>query len=89
LVKDNKLTQTQANLIIAKHVEIQKQHQDLMTNSSGKTPEQIKEAFKAQQDSLKQWAQDNNIPLGYIMMGGNGQKGGMRGGMGANCPFAK
>lgn len=79
-VSDGKITQDQANLISAKHTEMQ----NYMKSLEGKTPEEIKTAMKAQIDSLKQWAEDNNIPMQYVQFGGKGFGKGM--GMGS-CPF--
>ena len=41
----------------------------------GKTAEEKRTAMKAQMADLKQWAKDNNIPQGYLMMGGRGFSG--------------
>lgn len=70
-VIDGKLTQDLANKIIAKHAEIKAQRDSLQ----GKTPEEIKSIMKSQKDALKQWAQDNNIPLQYLMFGGQNGRG--------------
>lgn len=62
-VVDGKLTQVQADLIIAKKAELCSQQ----TNMEGKTREEILAFQKTQRDSLQQWAEDNNIPTEYIM----------------------
>ncbi len=74
-VTDGKITQDQANKIIAKHAEVKAQRDALQ----GKTPEEIRSAMKTQGDALKQWAQDNNIPMQYLMFGGIGGRAGMFG----------
>jgi len=82
LVSDGKLTQDQANKIFAKKTELEAQRAGL----EGKTKEEIQSIMKASMESLKQWAQDNNIPLGYIQFGGLGMPG--KGGMqGHGCPM--
>lgn len=70
-VTDGKLTQDQANKIIAKHAEVKSQRDALQ----GKTPEEVKSAMKTQGDALKQWAKDNNIPMQYLMFAGQNGKG--------------
>lgn len=77
-VSNGKITQDQANLITAKHTEMQ----TFMKSLEGKTKEEMRTLRKAQMDSLKQWAQDNNIPMQYLQFGG----GGFGKGMGP-CPF--
>lgn len=71
-VADGKLTQTQVDLIIAKRTELESQRVDLKTGDKDK----ISENMKSQMDSLKQWAEDNNINMQYLMFGGMGMKGG-------------
>jgi polyhydroxyalkanoate synthesis regulator phasin len=82
-VTDGKLTQDQANKIIAKHAEIKAQRDALQ----GKTNEEINSAMKIQRDALKQWAIDNNIPTQYLMFAmQNGKGPGMFGqGKGQGC----
>ncbi|MBI5654978.1 hypothetical protein HZC53_05005 [Candidatus Uhrbacteria bacterium] len=80
-VADGKLTQTQADLIKAKHEEVQ----TFMQSLKDKTPEERQAAMKNQADSLKRWAKDNGIPAGYLPMGFGmgGERGGFMGrGMG-------
>jgi hypothetical protein len=72
-VADGKLTQEQADKIIAKKAELEALHLSL----EGKPEE--RDTLKAQMDTLKQWASDNNIPMEYIMFGGHGRGPGMRG----------
>lgn len=59
-VSDGKLTQDQANAIIAKKAELQTQTQT------------TREQMQTIQQNLKQWAADNNIPQGYLNFGGFG-----------------
>jgi hypothetical protein len=71
-VVDGKLTQDQANKIIAKKAELE----IFKTSLEGKTPTEIRAAMKAQMDSLKQWSTVNNIPQQYLMFGGIGKNRG-------------
>lgn len=64
-VADKKLTQTQADAIIAKANEMTSFHASLQNMSE----EERRTAMKEHMDSLKQWAQDNNIPQEYVMFG--------------------
>jgi hypothetical protein len=64
-VAEKKLTQEQADKILAKTNEI---HSFRATLDS-KTPAERQAAMKKQMDSLKQWAKDNNIPQEYLMFG--------------------
>lgn len=68
-VADKKLTQDQANKIIAKEKELKASMADL----KGKTETERQTAMKEQVASLKQWATDNNIPQGYLMFGIGGK----------------
>jgi hypothetical protein len=83
-VTDGKLTQAQANLIIAKKAELEAKNQELQ----GKTGEERKEAMQGIMTELKQWMTDNNIPQQFFSMGfdkGQGGRGGRGGGQG--CPM--
>ena len=71
-VKAGKLTQAQEDLIIAKQAEMK----TLMNSLKGKTPGERQTALKAQTDTLKAWAQTNNIPMQYLMPFGGGMRGG-------------
>lgn len=64
-VTDGKLTQDQADKILAKKSELIAFREGLQ----GKTKDEIASAIKAEADSLKQWLQDNNIPEGYLGFG--------------------
>ena len=76
-VTAGKLTQVQADLIVAKKTEIKA----LMDSLKNATPAEKATALKTQTASLKQWATTNNIPQQYIMfLGARGQgRGGMLG----------
>lgn len=77
-VTDGKITQAQADLITAKHSELK----TFMESLKDKTMEESREAMKTKMDELKQWAEDNDIPLQYLhvgMKGPHGKFGGPRG----------
>lgn len=76
LVTDKKLTQEQADKIIAKHAEEENFGQSLQ----GKTQAEIKTAMEKHREEMQQWATDNNIPMQYMQFGkGPGEHGGPRG----------
>lgn len=79
-VANGKLTQIQADLIIAKRAELYAQNSFNINkedrSQTTKTKEEVKaeinarqEEMKAKQETLKQWATDNNIPIEYIQFG--------------------
>lgn len=68
-ISDGKLTQEQADKIIAKKTELESERQDFKADLEGKTKEEMRDAMKTQMDSLKQWASDNNISMEYLMFG--------------------
>lgn len=70
-VADGKITQAQADLIIAKKAEIELK----FTNLEGKTQEEIFDIIKTQTEELKQWLKDNNISLEYFAFGKMGFHG--------------
>ena len=76
-VVDGKLTQEQVNKILAKQVELKAQEASFKASLEGKTKEEIKALVKAQTDSIKQWAEENNIPIKYMVFGGFGKHRGM------------
>jgi len=76
-VTDGKLTQDQANKILAKKAELEAQK----INSQNGNKDENRAVMKEQMDSLKQWATDNNIPPEYFPFGGFGMGSGRMGGM--------
>ena len=88
-VKDGKITQTQKDLIVAKHAEIKA----YMDSLKDKTQADRQAAIKTETQSVKDWAKANNIPEQFAMPFGQGRgrakldgmgKGGlMHGGRGA------
>lgn len=74
-VSSGKLTQAQADLILAEKAKVKAQIEAL----KGKTGEELRAAMKQIMDAERQWATDNNIPQGYMMFGFGGpemRKGG-------------
>ena len=84
-VSNGNLTQEQADKIIAKRAELESQMEARRNSGTRPTAEEA----KTQMNSLKQWAEENNIPLQYLMPGGKefGLKGGFGPGNG-ECPMA-
>ncbi|MDD5076901.1 MAG: hypothetical protein PHS18_07405 [Sphaerochaetaceae bacterium] len=65
-VVDEKISQEQANMIIEKKSELQAERQNLQNG----TPEENRELAKKHMEELKQWAEENNIPIQYLMFAG-------------------
>lgn len=75
-VTNGKLTQDQANKLIAKMQELMAKHQANMANLQNKTQAERKAIMQEEMQSLKQWAADNNIPAQYLKLGmGKGHMG--------------
>lgn len=70
-VTAGKLTQAQADLILAKQAELQADKPDF----ASKTPAEIRADMKTRMEAVRQWAKDNNIPQGYLMFGPGKQFG--------------
>ncbi len=62
-VEDGKITEEQKAKILAKLEELKSAREDWKS----KTPEERKEAKEELHSSLKQWAEDNGVPLEYLM----------------------
>ena len=67
-VTDGKLTQAQADKIIAKHAELEALRESL----KDKTEAERQTAIKAQIEAVKKWAEENNIPSEFMIFGGPG-----------------
>lgn len=67
-VTAGKLTQAQADLIIAKQAELKANE----ATFESMTPADRQAAMKTQMDSLKTWATTHNIPEAYLPLGGRG-----------------
>lgn len=85
LVKDGKLTQTQADAITAKRAELEKNREANRDTMKDKTASERKTAMEAERTALEQWAKDNGIDTQYLKYvfghgpGGPGGPGGHRG----------
>lgn len=62
-VADGKITEEQKTKILAKLEELHAKREAW----KDKTPEERKTAIKQLHDELRQWAEDNGVPLGYVM----------------------
>lgn len=80
-VTDGKITQAQADLIKAKHEELQTVRKDNMEKMKTMTATEREAAMNAEKESLQKWAKDNNIPEEFAGMYGGGHGRGP-GGMG-------
>lgn len=61
-VEDGKLTQEQADVISAKHLEMKASMEGFISM----TPEERQTAMKAHREEMKQWAEAEGIPTGYF-----------------------
>lgn len=74
-VKDGKLSENQKQLILTKHAELKSKHESEMASRIDPSTMTDAErqakmvARRAEMDSLKSWADQNNIDLKYFMMG--------------------
>lgn len=82
------ITEDQKRLILAKHQEIQKIHQDMWEDIKEMSPEDRRATMQAQHDEMTAWAEENGIDLEALhfgpsefggRMGGRGMHGAMRG----------
>jgi hypothetical protein len=85
-VTNGKLTQDQADKIIAKVQELQTQREANRDSMEGKTIEERRQIMQQEMTSLKQWATDNNIPMEYLRFGMGGKGPGHRGMMDGKGP---
>ena len=77
-VSAGKLTQAQADLITAKHAEVKAQLEALKPALGVAPTDADREKIKTLMNSVKTWAESNNIPKEYLMFGkGFGHRGGM------------
>ncbi len=70
-VKSGKLTQAQADLLVAKMKEMQAAHATL----SSLTADERMAKIKSDRTALEAWATSNNIPKEYLFFGPGGQRG--------------
>ncbi len=84
LVSDGKLTQDQADKLLAKRAEIQKQREANRDEAKTKTRSEMRGEMSTQMNNLRQWAKDNDIDtqyLRYVVGGPGGPHGGHGPGM--------
>ncbi|MEN9582714.1 MAG: hypothetical protein RL641_668 [Candidatus Parcubacteria bacterium] len=74
-VSDGKLTRDQADKIIAKRSELESSRDGLRATFGSKTDTEKHDAMEVEIDTLKKWADDNNIPIEYLMFGGHKVRG--------------
>ena len=66
-VTEGKLTEAQKQLIVAKHAELQAQHEADFTNKTSMTKAEWQAKRLAERDELNTWAKSNSIDLSYVM----------------------
>lgn len=74
-VKDGKLTETQKNLILAKHKEMQANREKNRDAWMKMTPEERRNEKQKIRTELEAWAKANTIPLEWVMPYGRGGMG--------------
>src|SRR5947209_2009591 len=62
-VTDGKITSAQKELILAKHKEVAA----FMDTQKDKTPQERRDAIKAEIQQVQQWAKDNSVPFNLVM----------------------
>jgi hypothetical protein len=67
-VEDGKITAAQKDTILAKMKELQAEMQANHDAMQDKTDDERHASMEQQRQDLKKWAEDNNIPLQYLMM---------------------
>ncbi|PIS15690.1 hypothetical protein COT62_02315 [Candidatus Roizmanbacteria bacterium CG09_land_8_20_14_0_10_41_9] len=72
-VQDDKITEDQKNLILAKHKELEANRAS-ESDMKDLTPDQRKEAMETQRQSVENWAKQNGIDPQYLF-GGFGMRG--------------
>lgn len=77
LVTEGKITETQKQLILTKHKELEAARQTSMQNLKSMTQAERKAAMDKERTDLESWAKSNNIDLQYLMpeRGMKGQRG--------------
>ena len=79
LVKENKLTQDQADKITTKRAEMQKDREANREAMKAKTAAERQQSMEQHRTDLENWAKQNNIPTEYLhfIFGGGRGHGGM------------
>ena len=84
-VTEGKLTEAQKQLIVAKHAELQAQHEADFTNKASMTKEERQAKRQSERDDLDKWAKSNGIDISYVMP----ERGPMGGEMGEGRRMGK
>lgn len=87
-VSDGKITEAQKKLILEKKDQMLKDMEQWRNDNPKATADQVRDKMQQHRDEIIKWADDNNIPLQYLM-GGMGRGGRGMGGFGGNCPMAQ
>ncbi len=66
LVKDGKITDAQMGLLVTKHKDLVSKRQAEADKLKSMTPVERRQEMRAERQSLKDWAKQNNIPLRYL-----------------------
>jgi hypothetical protein len=75
LVKSDKITEEQEQLILNEHKQLVSQMQSNMKDFKSMTPAERKTQMQAQMQSVQNWAKQNNISLQYLRPFGPGMRG--------------
>lgn len=75
-VTDGKLTQAQADLIVAKRASLEAEREANKTSFSAMTDTERQAAMEKNKADLQAWATANNVPVEYLFGGGRGHGGG-------------
>lgn len=65
-VKDGKITESQKQVILAKHKELVEKRSQNKKDWQSMTPEQRRQVMQEQREELKSWASQNGIDLKYL-----------------------
>ncbi|OGG09569.1 hypothetical protein A2154_01420 [Candidatus Gottesmanbacteria bacterium RBG_16_43_7] len=76
-VSDGKITETQQQLILTKHQEIQAERQNDTDNWQNLTPQERRSRMEQKRAELEKWASENGIDMSYFG-GGFGHRGNWR-----------
>ncbi len=88
LVKAGKLTQAQADKLLAKRAEMEKEREANREAMKDKTREEMKSTMEAKRAELEKWASDNGIATEYLrFLMGHGIHGHGPGGPGPHGSF--
>ncbi len=83
LVTEGKITESQKQLIITKHAQLEANHQTSKDSMKNMTADERKAAMDKEKQVMQDWATQNGIDLQYLMLGraGGGHMGHPRSGL--------